>query len=760
MSDNSKDNFRFLNVDGRWPAFRWDGLELGADGTLQLETVPLLEGAELIDDASQTAHYVPAGIAVAQDGAIYFSDPQGNRVLRIDPCDGAIGVVPCMGGEGGLPRQFNLPRGLLIPKYRDSLFVVDSGNHRLQVFDLSSNQLVDVWGDSTADPDRPSNEPGRFNAPFTLAGDHRGNVYVVDYNNKRVQKFNRTGELEPSFWETIADCCELKQPVDIAVFSSAEETRVYVVDAMLHCVFIFDEEGNLVRTPENNDGALGNEVLIKPLGIAASKDAVYVGDNERHAILKFKRGKSYRFIGEAIGYHAPVVALAVLDDQTLLVHSGSGVAPRRLSVRNGFRTRGAMWSSAISVSTVKTVWHRVEVEMRRLAAGAHLRLFVSTSDRTTDAPPVDNTRENPFADPKWRAAITPAESFADLSDMFVGGEPSRFIWIGALFSSEGRSTPVVSQLRLEFDHEGYINHLPAIYRNDSACKEFLQRFLSMFESLFDDVEEKIVDLSVLFDPVSTPKDILPWLAGWLAVELNEDWDEEKQRRTIAQAFELYGRRGTAEGLREALRIFGGVNAIIEEPVMNASWWSLPAEPSACGCRRQASSCGCQSQSGSCGCQKKRGETAWEATENSVLGVTTMLLPASAQGAVLGSSATLDHSHLITNEEFGEPLFTDIGHQFSIQIYRTQLHCAETLPRVKAIIEREKPAHTEYHLCVIEPRMRVGYQARVGQDAVVGGPASEVMLHEGMRLDRKSSLGGEPSGRLGEQSRVGVSTRVG
>jgi hypothetical protein len=138
----------------------------------------------------------------------------------------------------------------------------------------------------------------------------------------------------------------------------------------------------------------------------------------------------------------------------------------------------------------------------------------------------------------------------------------------------------------------------------------------------------------------------------------------------------------------------------------------------------------------------------------------MLLPASPQGAVLGSSATLDQSHLITNEEFGEPLFSDVAHQFSIQIYRTQLHCPETLPRVKAIIEREKPAHTEYHLCVIEPRMRVGYQACVGKDAVVGGPASEVMLHEGMMLDNKSTLGGEPSGSVGERSRVGVSTRVG
>ncbi|MDQ2976242.1 MAG: phage tail protein I, partial [Acidobacteriota bacterium] len=469
---------------------------------------------------------------------------------------------------------------------------------------------------------------------------------------------------------------------------------------------------------------------------------VYVGDNERDAILKFKRGDDYKFIGEAIGYHSAVAALALLDEETLLVYSGGSIAPLRLSIRNGYRTMGVLWSSAISVSNLGTSWHRAQAEMRRLSAGAHLRLFVFTSDSEADQPVVDLGNDNPFADPKWRRPVTPAERFADLFDLFIGGEPARFVWIGALFSGDGRSTPAVSQIRLEFDHASYLNYLPAIYRSDSQCSDFLLRFLSLFEALFSEVEDRIVDLSVLFDPVSTPSDLLPWLAGWLAVELDEDWDEEKQRQTIARAFELYGRRGTAEGLREGLRVFAGINAIIEEPIINAAWWSLPARTSTCGCHDNSR------------------EPSWEAMENSILGVTTMLLPASAQGAVVGASATLDHSHLITNDEFGAPLFADVAHQFSIQVYRSQLRCPETLSRVQAIIEREKPAHTDYHLCVIEPRMRIGFQARVGKDAVIAGPPSEVLLHEGMVLDKKRTLGGGPTGRIGEQSRVGMSTRVG
>ncbi len=739
MGENSKDNFRFLNVDGRWPVFEWDGLELGADGSLQLQTLPLLEGVEPNNTSDTEAQSGPAGIAVSPDGTIYFSDPMTHRVVRVDPCDGVVSNVPCMGGKGGRPAEFNTPRGLLIPEYRESLFVADSGNHRIQVFDLASGQLVDIWGESSSEPRLPSDEPGRFNTPWALAGDRLGNVYVVDYGNQRVQKFNRVGELIPSFWETIAASGVLTQPVDISVYSTDEETRVYVVDAVLHSVFVFDDDGNLASDAKNSFGA---DVLIKPLGITVSTGAVYVGDNERDAILKFKRGDDYKFIGEAIGYHSAVAALALLDEETLLVYSGGSIAPLRLSIRNGYRTMGVLWSSAISVSNLGTSWHRAQAEMRRLSAGAHLRLFVFTSDSEADQPVVDLGNDNPFADPKWRRPVTPAERFADLFDLFIGGEPARFVWIGALFSGDGRSTPAVSQIRLEFDHASYLNYLPAIYRSDSQCSDFLLRFLSLFEALFSEVEDRIVDLSVLFDPVSTPSDLLPWLAGWLAVELDEDWDEEKQRQTIARAFELYGRRGTAEGLREGLRVFAGINAIIEEPIINAAWWSLPARTSTCGCHDNSR------------------EPSWEAMENSILGVTTMLLPASAQGAVVGASATLDHSHLITNDEFGAPLFADVAHQFSIQVYRSQLRCPETLSRVQAIIEREKPAHTDYHLCVIEPRMRIGFQARVGKDAVIAGPPSEVLLHEGMVLDKKRTLGGGPTGRIGEQSRVGMSTRVG
>jgi hypothetical protein len=51
---------------------------------------------------------------------------------------------------------------------------------------------------------------------------------------------------------------------------------------------------------------------------------------------------------------------------------------------------------------------------------------------------------------------------------------------------------------------------------------------------------------------------------------------------------------------------------------------------------------------------------------------------------------LDRSHLITGDEFRATLFQDLAHQFSVSLYRGELKCPETLPRVRAVIEHDSP----------------------------------------------------------------------
>lgn len=767
MNNQSETNFLYLNRDNRWPDFQWTGLELRANGELRLHALPRLEGEPPATLGNFSTPEGPAGIAVAADGAVYFSDPLGHWLYGVDGCDGALTPLPCLGGKGNTPAQFSTPRGLLIPQHRSALFVADSENHRVQVFDLASWQLVDIWGwrDAAGKP-QPSAEPGRFDTPWALAGDPDGNVYVVDYGNGRVQKFNRAGDVVPAFWQNL-QAVGLQRPVDIATAGVGEATVLYLVAqdmAGVWQVFACDPEGNPVRDTAGHPVTFGAGHLQHPMGVAASADAVYVGDNERRRVLvfkldSFKRDGNFLLAGEVVGYHGPVAALALNGEDLLLAHTGAAVSSLpsatgriysakdvllHLTLGKAYGARGMLWSQAIKARDHEVRWHRLQAVMERLTDGAHLRLFVYTSSDPADVPAVDPAAPNPFADPRWRPRVGGPDQFLDVTDLFIGGKPAGYVWVGAHFSGGGRATPIVSQMRVEFDRETYLQHLPAIYRNDSQCGDFLARFLSLFESFFGEVETKIDDLPAWFDPHVAPREFLPWLAGWLGLELDEDWDEVMQRRIIAEAFEMYGRRGTVEGLREALRVFAGVEAIIEEPILGAAWWSLPAAETSCRCDEA---------------NLRVREETWTAAENSILGVTTMLAPAEAQGAVVGTTAILDHSHLITDEEFGVPLFEDVAHQFSVQVYRGQLRCAETLPQVRAVIEREKPAHTAYHLCIIEPRLRVGFQARVGIDTVVAGPPAAMKLGEEIVLGGDAALGGQPAGRIGEQSRVGLTTRI-
>lgn len=67
------------------------------------------------------------------------------------------------------------------------------------------------------------------------------------------------------------------------------------------------------------------------------------------------------------------------------------------------------------------------------------------------------------------------------------------------------------------------------------------------------------DQSVLLDPLqSAPPEFLPWLAGWVAFSLRQDWNEIEKRQFISQIVPFYRERGTKNGLEKLLRAYTGL----------------------------------------------------------------------------------------------------------------------------------------------------------------------------------------------------------
>lgn len=106
----------------------------------------------------------------------------------------------------------------------------------------------------------------------------------------------------------------------------------------------------------------------------------------------------------------------------------------------------------------------------------------------------------------------------------------------------------------------YVRYLPELYARD----ELMGRFLMLFESFWAPVETQIGAMAYYLDSRMAPGGLLPWLAGWLGLELDERLPEERQRHLIRSAIWLLRKRGTKAALREYLEIYTGGDVQIVE----------------------------------------------------------------------------------------------------------------------------------------------------------------------------------------------------
>jgi phage tail-like protein len=703
--------YRHLNGDGVWPGFSWAGLELAADGSLALAPLPRLDGVPPAQLEALAAPQPAAGIAFDGEGTVFFSDPAHHVVWRIDGCTGRREHAACIGGEGVGATQLCEPSGLAISPQRHALYVADAGNGRVQIFDLPTMALTGMLDGLVR--------------PVSIALDDESNLYVVDTQAHLADQYGIGGDRVAAFRARVQASGRVTDPRAVA----CEGGIVYLLDGQTGNICAFSGDG-LIEEIETGVGGASVFTVIE--------GALYVGDPARRRIVAMRRDRTGHFArpGDAAGYEGPVAALAPDGAGHLLALPGGCNSPLALTLGGSHRADGWLWSAAITVDGVPHFWNRLHADIA-LPADSHAQFFVYAA--AADAPPPAPSAGGQFAAP-WRAVGD------DVTDCFLSFDDAKHdaLWIGARLTNDAHATPVLAQARVDFDQASYLPSLPAIYREKdwaaavpgilrSDCGNFLLRYVSLFESFFDEVEGRIDELPALADPEAAPAAVLPWLSGFLALPLPEAIGEARLREAIASAYARYARRGTAAGLRDALRDEAGVHAVIDEPLQAAGWWSLPAPSASC----RAPDAG-----------------TWTDGGDSILGVSTVLASAEPQGAVVGTTATLDRSQLIGQDAFGTPLFEALAYWFIVRLYPREVACAGKLDQVKAIIEREKPAHTLYEVCVIEPGLRVGYQATLGIDTLLDGPAVPARLGEARLV-----LGGESRGTLGVDSRVGLRTQL-
>ncbi|MFO7632011.1 MAG: phage tail protein [Caldilinea sp.] len=118
------------------------------------------------------------------------------------------------------------------------------------------------------------------------------------------------------------------------------------------------------------------------------------------------------------------------------------------------------------------------------------------------------------------------------------------------------------------DKSKYLRYLPGIYQD---IQSDLAKLLYPFEAQFDAFDALLAIVDNYVAPGLTPADgYLPWLAGWLALTFDEEWEESTRRRLMGQAVELYRWRGTQHGLKRYLQLYTGL-APTQIDIREARW---------------------------------------------------------------------------------------------------------------------------------------------------------------------------------------------
>jgi len=233
--------------------------ELKSSGQLvELFEIPRMQGGILYYDR-------PVSVAASpeKDGSFYLLSYINGNLIRITTTGRIHHVLA--GGLLGFDRPWDIA---FLPD--KSLVISEYGADRLSVCSTDGFRIRTIGSKGT--------DPGQLLGPQYLAVSDDGYIYVSEWGNRRISKFNLNGDFILSFGRPRADFTGFHGPSGIAVRNG----RVYVADSKSGHVEVFDESGNFIKT-------LIRDGLKAPEGLLfTADDSLLIADTGRIMVYNLK----------------------------------------------------------------------------------------------------------------------------------------------------------------------------------------------------------------------------------------------------------------------------------------------------------------------------------------------------------------------------------------------------------------------------------------------------------------------------------------
>ena len=394
--------------------------------------------------------------------------------------------------------------------------------------------------------------------------------------------------------------------------------------------------------------------------------------------------------------------------------------------------RGQLLTRAIDSGIPRCVWHRLRADAD-IPDGTTLQIDVATSEAGDSQP------SRGAADPGWEAFAPGVPHPGDwqrlpagATDALLNRPPGRYLFMRIRLSGDGHSTPVVHAVRLDFPRVSSLEHLPAVWRDDPVAGDFTARFLSLFDAQLEALDRVVERYPALLDPAGVPDAVLPWLGSLIGLSFDPAWSADRRRALLRAAPQLYRRRGTPEGLRQAVQLVLDVAPEIEELGPARAWGAL-------------------------------GATGGTAGMSAALGTVRLFGPARVRFRL--DRSTLSRTPI---RSLGDPERDAQGsgaYRFLVQVPPSAAGTIDP-ERLRRLVDSQAPAHTMAQIRIGGAGLVVGQQAVVGVDTALVPLDAPLLggLGGSVRLSRRSVLwpgraGRGPAMRVGDRSVVGVNTVV-
>ncbi len=231
-----------------------------------------------VSDPKEVSFLMPVSVAVDQGGNLVTLDAKTCNVQII----GKMGQLLAKFGEPASPTTgkieigtggFFHPQALALDD-KDNIYVSDTGNHRIRVFN-PAGKVLNKFGIQGA-------RLGEFNCPAGLTLDNAQKLWVVDEKNYRVQIFTTKGVFKNKFGKRGTGRGEFAAPLGVATDS---KRNIFVTDRDLR-IQVFDPEGYYLTefgTPQGN-----YKIAPKYYGLAIdAENNLYVTDIANCSVLVY-----------------------------------------------------------------------------------------------------------------------------------------------------------------------------------------------------------------------------------------------------------------------------------------------------------------------------------------------------------------------------------------------------------------------------------------------------------------------------------------